>query len=151
VAGWKAPARLYTFLAERWAEAGEHARAYEYARQALESNEKEALQKMNYPLTLVRLRRRGAGEAAASDPAGAPADGDERARRRAARTLTPKERSILVLLARNYSNKEIARSIAVSDETVKWHLKNLFNKLDAGSRKHAVTRARSLGFIGFDA
>ena len=67
-----------------------------------------------------------------------------------ARTLTPKERSILLLLARNFSNKEIAKSIDVSDETVKWHLKNLFNKLEAGSRKHAVTRARTLGFIGFN-
>jgi len=37
----------------------------------------------------------------------------------------------------------------MSDETVKWHLKNLFNKLGAGSRKHAVTRARTLGFISF--
>ena len=154
VAGWKPPARLFTFLAERWADAGEHARAYEYARQALEANEKEALQKMNYPMALVRLRRRGgAGEAvaAADASAGAHDGGEERARRPGARSLTPKERSILQLLARNYSNKEIAKSIDVSDETVKWHLKNLFNKLDAGSRKHAVTRARSLGFIGFSA
>jgi LuxR family maltose regulon positive regulatory protein len=70
---------------------------------------------------------------------------------RGSRTLTPKERSILALLARNFSNKEIAKSIDVSDEAVKWHLKNLFNKLDADSRRHAVTRARSLGFIAFDA
>ena len=155
VEGWKAPARLYTFLAERWAEAGEHARAYDYARQALEANEKEAAQKMNYPLALVRLRRRGTlGEGAAGATgasAGVADDVEERQRRQASRTLTPKERSILLLLARNYSNKEIAKSIDVSDETVKWHLKNLFNKLDAGSRKHAVTRARSLGFISFGA
>jgi DNA-binding CsgD family transcriptional regulator len=153
VEGWKAPARLFTFLAERWAESGDHARAYDYARQALEANEKEAVQKMNYPLALVRLRRRGTqGDVAAGAAAGGAQDaGEERQRRQAARALTPKERSILLLLARNYSNKEIAKSIAVSDETVKWHLKNLFNKLDAGSRKHAVTRARSLGFISFGA
>jgi len=153
---WKAPARLYTFLAERWAEAGDHARAYDYARQALEANEKESIQKMNYPLTLVRLRRRAiqgdvAATAAAGAASGAQDAGDQRERRQGSRTLTPKERSILLLLARNYSNKEIAKSIDVSDETVKWHLKNLFNKLDAGSRKHAVTRARSLGFISFAA
>jgi DNA-binding CsgD family transcriptional regulator len=151
VAGWKAPARLFAFLAERWAEAGDHARAYEYAREALEANEKEAIQKMNYPLALVRLRRRGMPGDAAGPPCGAPDAGDDRHRRPATRTLTPKERSILLLLARNYSNKEIAKSIDVSDETVKWHLKNLFNKLEAGSRKHAVTRARSLGFISFGA
>ncbi len=155
VEGWKAPGRLYSFLAERWAEAGDHARAYVYARQALEANEKEAIQKMNYPLALVRLRRRGTqADAVAAGGPGTPAapDGaDERQRRPPSRTLTPKERSILLLLARNYSNKEIAKSIDVSDETVKWHLKNLFSKLEAGSRKHAVSRARSLGFIGFSA
>ena len=153
VAGWKAPARLFTFLAERWAEAGDHARAYDYARQALEANEKEAIQKMNYPLALVRLRRRGALAELDATGGGATSAvaqlGDDGQRRPTPRTLTPKERSILLLLARNYSNKEIAKSIAVSDETVKWHLKNLFSKLEAGSRKHAVTRARSLGFISF--
>ena len=156
VEGWKAPARLFSFLAERWAEAGDHARAYDYARQALEANEKEGIQKMNYPLALVRLRRRAIqGDVSGSGTAGAasgPHDaGEDGHRRKGTRTLTPKERSILLLLARNYSNKEIAKSIAVSDETVKWHLKNLFNKLEAGSRKHAVTRARSLGFISFSA
>ena len=155
VAEWKVPARVFSFLAERWAEAGDHSRAYEYARQALAAKEKEAIQKMNYPLALVRLRRRnqndeGSGLAAGAAP-GAQDAGEERQRRQGSRTLTPKERSILLLLARNYSNKEIAKSIDVSDETVKWHLKNLFNKLDAGSRKHAVTRARSLGFISFSA
>ena len=155
VEGWKAPARLFTFLAERWAEAGDHARAYEYARQALAANEQEAIQKMNYPLALVRLRRRGTlgdgASGAATALTGAADAAEERQRRQGSRTLTPKERSILLLLARNFSNKEIAKSIDVSDETVKWHLKNLFSKPEAGSRKHAVTRARSLGFISFGA
>ena len=35
----------------------------------------------------------------------------------------------------------------VSDETVKWHLKNLFSKLSAGTRRHAVDRARMMGLI----
>jgi LuxR family maltose regulon positive regulatory protein len=62
--------------------------------------------------------------------------------------LTPKEAEILRLLDANRSNKEIARSMEVSDETVKWHLKNLYSKLDAGTRRHAVDRARLLGLIG---
>jgi len=148
IEGWKAPARLHAFLAERWAEAGDHARAYEHARQALTAKEQESTQKMNYPLALARLRRRGTRPSDADASPGV-APGDERPRRQAGATLTPKERSILLLLARNYSNKEIAKAIATSDETVKWHLKNLFNKLGAGSRKHAVTRARTLGFISF--
>jgi len=152
IEGWKAPARLHAFLAERWAEAGDHARAYGHARQALQAKEQESTQKMNYPLALARLRRRAARASDAdAGPATAPAAGEDRERRQAGKSLTPKERSILLLLARNYSNKEIAKAIAMSDETVKWHLKNLFNKLGAGSRKHAVTRARTLGFISFSA
>jgi len=35
----------------------------------------------------------------------------------------------------------------VGEETVKWHVKNLFGKLDAGTRKQVVSRARILGLI----
>ncbi len=45
------------------------------------------------------------------------------------RLLTPKEREVLQLLARNLSNKQIALALNVGEETVKWHLKNLFGKL----------------------
>jgi LuxR family transcriptional regulator, maltose regulon positive regulatory protein len=61
--------------------------------------------------------------------------------------LTQKEREILTLLNRNFSNKEIARAMDIGEQTVKWHLKNLFSKLDASSRKHVVARARMLGLI----
>jgi LuxR family maltose regulon positive regulatory protein len=61
--------------------------------------------------------------------------------------LTPKEAHILGLLSSGMSNKLIARAMEISDETVKWHLKNLFAKLSAGSRQHAVGRARLLGLI----
>lgn len=61
--------------------------------------------------------------------------------------LTPKEGEVLQLLAGKLSNKEIALAMDVSDETVKWHLKNLFNKLDAGSRKHLLARGRLLGLL----
>jgi LuxR family transcriptional regulator, maltose regulon positive regulatory protein len=61
--------------------------------------------------------------------------------------LTPKEREVLELLARNLSNKEIGLAMQVGEETVKWHLKNLFAKLDAGTRKQLVQRARILGLL----
>lgn len=61
--------------------------------------------------------------------------------------LTPKEREILELLGRSLSNKEIALALGVGEETIKWHLKNLFGKLDASSRKHAVRRALMLGLL----
>ena len=61
--------------------------------------------------------------------------------------LTSKETEILGLLSNGLSNKLIARSMDISDETVKWHLKNLFSKLNAGTRRHAVDRARLLGLV----
>jgi LuxR family maltose regulon positive regulatory protein len=72
--------------------------------------------------------------------------------RTAARTvpnmvLTPKEREVLELLERNLSNKEIGLAMQVGEETIKWHMKNLFAKLDAGTRKQVVQRARILGLL----
>lgn len=61
--------------------------------------------------------------------------------------LTPKEREVLDLLARNLSNKEIGLAMQVGEETIKWHMKNLFAKLDAGTRKQVVSRARILGLL----
>jgi LuxR family maltose regulon positive regulatory protein len=61
--------------------------------------------------------------------------------------LTPKEREVLELLSRNLSNKEIALAMQVGEETIKWHLKNLFGKLDAGNRKQVVRRAQLLGLL----
>ncbi len=66
---------------------------------------------------------------------------------RGASLLTAKEREVLGMLNGNLSNKEIAQALAVSEQTVKWHVKNLFSKLNAASRKHAVARARLMGLI----
>lgn len=61
--------------------------------------------------------------------------------------LTVKEREVLNLLSQSMSNKEISRVMHVGEETIKWHVKNLFLKLNASSRKHVVLRARILGFL----
>jgi len=61
--------------------------------------------------------------------------------------LTPKEREVMELLARSLSNKEIGRAMQVGETTVKWHVKNLLAKLDAGTRKEVVVRARILGLL----
>ena len=64
--------------------------------------------------------------------------------------LTPKEREVLGLLSQGLQNKEIAAASAVGQETVKWHIKNLFAKLGASSRRHAVARARMLGILAVE-
>jgi LuxR family maltose regulon positive regulatory protein len=80
-------------------------------------------------------------------PAAAATDRTEPPRAVPSMMLTPKEREALELLARNLSNKEIAAAMQVGEETVKWHLKNVFGKLAAGTRKHAVRRAKLLGLL----
>jgi len=69
----------------------------------------------------------------------------------AAALFTPKGMQVLHLLARAYTNKETAISLEVSDQTVKGHPKQVFAKLEVGSRKQAVNRAQSLGVVAFDA
>ena len=61
--------------------------------------------------------------------------------------LTPKEREVLELLARSLSNKEIGLALQAGEATIKWHVKNLFAKLDAGTRKQVVQRARIQGLL----
>jgi len=61
--------------------------------------------------------------------------------------LTPKENQVLQLLAGGLPNKRIAAELELSSETVKWHVKKLLAKLNAGNRDHAVDRARMLGLL----
>jgi len=61
--------------------------------------------------------------------------------------LTPKEYQVLRLLAGGLPNKRIAAELDLSADTVKWHVKKLLAKLNAGSRDHAVDRARMLGLL----
>jgi LuxR family maltose regulon positive regulatory protein len=64
-----------------------------------------------------------------------------------AEPLTEREREVLVLIAAGYSNAAIAEHLTVALTTVKAHLRNIFGKLDVGSRTQAVARARELGVI----
>ncbi|WP_066520714.1 response regulator [Curtobacterium ammoniigenes] len=62
-------------------------------------------------------------------------------------TLTARERQVLELVAQGNSNPDIARSLFVSDTTVKTHLSHVFEKLGVGDRTRAVTRALELGIL----
>ena len=61
--------------------------------------------------------------------------------------LTDREAEVLQLVARGLSNKEVARAIGRTDETVKIHLKNAFAKLNVADRTEAVTVALTRGLI----
>ncbi len=61
--------------------------------------------------------------------------------------LSDRELKILRLVATGHANKQIAWTLAMAEDTVKAHLKNIFAKLDASDRTHAVTKALQRGFI----
>ncbi|NBB52240.1 helix-turn-helix transcriptional regulator [Rhizobium sp. CRIBSB] len=61
--------------------------------------------------------------------------------------LTGQEMRVLAELASGRANKEIARSLGLSPNTIKTHLANLFAKLGASTRTEAVSRARELRLI----
>jgi DNA-binding NarL/FixJ family response regulator len=72
------------------------------------------------------------------------------ARNEAARTtlgLTDQEMKVLELLAAGHANKEIARVLGLSPNTVKTHTTNLYAKLGVTSRTHAANKARELSLI----
>ena len=62
--------------------------------------------------------------------------------------LTAQEWRALLLLAEGASNKEIAREMALSLATVKFHLRNLYRKLGAADRHGALKAARAAGMFG---
>ena len=61
--------------------------------------------------------------------------------------LSVRELEILALLAKAFSTKGIARTLDLSAQTVKWHLKNIYIKLGAGSREDAVVKARNINLV----
>jgi DNA-binding NarL/FixJ family response regulator len=57
--------------------------------------------------------------------------------------LSPREREILELLADGFPNKEIADRLGLTDGTVRWHLRHVYNKLHVRSRTEAALKYRS--------
>ena len=61
--------------------------------------------------------------------------------------LSPREREVLELLTQGATNKEIAASLGISENTVKNHLKNILEKLHLQNRVQAATYALREGLI----
>jgi LuxR family maltose regulon positive regulatory protein len=61
--------------------------------------------------------------------------------------LTDREHEILLLLAKRFSNKEIAAQLVISPMTVKRHTINIYQKLYVQSRREAVEAAQRLGIL----
>ena len=61
--------------------------------------------------------------------------------------LTPREHDILGRLVSGQSNKELARALDISPNTVKTHLARLYEKLEVRNRVEAIEKARWLALI----
>ncbi len=73
------------------------------------------------------------------EPAGAPSDG--------ATALSERETAVLDAVARGLSNREIGRQLWISEQTVKFHLRNVYRKLGISSRTEAARYAYRTGRV----
>lgn len=64
--------------------------------------------------------------------------------------LTPAEKKILQMIVGGKANKEIAFDLNVTENTVKTHVKNIFDKLAVSDRTSAATQAIRRGLVRFD-
>ena len=62
--------------------------------------------------------------------------------------LSRKETEVATLLMCAYTNRQLAQTLSMAPDTVKWHLKNIFGKLGVSSRTEAVLRLREIGLEG---
>jgi DNA-binding CsgD family transcriptional regulator len=73
-----------------------------------------------------------------------PIPPDETVRWAAALGLTPREVDVLGLIARGYTNPEIANALFISDKTASVHVSNILRKLDVTNRREAAAVAHRL-------
>jgi DNA-binding NarL/FixJ family response regulator len=73
--------------------------------------------------------------------AGSPQEGMEQ--------LTAREREVLKLAAVGYGNKDIAKELNITQDTVKKHMQSIMGKLHASSRIHAAIQATRAGIIKY--
>lgn len=82
------------------------------------------------------LSRAGAGRVPVRTPGQSPK-----------RPLSGKEMEVASYLMRAYSNRQLAQSLAMAPDTVKWHLKNIFGKLGVSNRTEAVLKLKEIGLV----
>jgi DNA-binding CsgD family transcriptional regulator len=61
--------------------------------------------------------------------------------------LTPREIEILRLASEGHSNAQLAKHLWVTEQTIKFHLSNIYRKLDVANRTEASRWAHSHGLL----
>ena len=64
-----------------------------------------------------------------------------------AQSLTRREQEVLTYIGEGLTNREIAGQMTVALSTVKWYVRQIYNKLGVENRQEAITRARELGIL----
>jgi LuxR family maltose regulon positive regulatory protein len=156
--------RLRTLLALAWLNAGERDRAleifHEVATVAAPAGLCQSIVDQGPEIgPLLKLARESAGTTAKAheivawldrllDSWRAQHEPDSQPRQESAPDrLSSRERGIVELIAQGQSNKEIARTLGITPETVKSHVKSIFTKLAVDKRAQAVSRAQALGLV----
>jgi DNA-binding NarL/FixJ family response regulator len=62
--------------------------------------------------------------------------------------ITPRENQVLELVKRRYSNREIARILGVRESTIKYHVYNLFGKMNVQARTELISSNRTSRILG---
>ena len=65
-------------------------------------------------------------------------------------TLSPREQEIITLLAKGLEKKEIGEQLHISSNTVSYHVKNIYEKLDVPNARAAIGKAYSTGILPRD-
>ena len=60
--------------------------------------------------------------------------------------FSQREAEVARLLTAGHSNRDLAKTLGMAPDTVKWHLKNIFGKLGVANRTQAVLRLQEIGF-----
>jgi DNA-binding CsgD family transcriptional regulator len=61
--------------------------------------------------------------------------------------LTERERNVLRFVSVGMSNRDLANRLSVSENTIKWHLRNILEKFQTKNRVQAIALARRAGVI----
>ncbi len=115
-------------------------------RAAVEAGAVGYLLKDSEPHDVVEAVRAAAAGHAPLDPRVARALLPSAGGRPAGPVLSGREREVLAHVAQGLANKQIARSLGISERTVKVHLGNVFRQIGVGDRTSAALWARDHGF-----